>query len=336
MAGRDRARRSRESGSAVFAGAVSSREIRQRIAPSGGIPTIPAPLPLCRGSRPTVRTPRHARRACRRAREHSWTRARRRQRISPPLPSPRTRPMSNSPNIPGRVDILATEASHLNRRAQTSDARRRDGQGGGHPPLHPPSRHAAATVARSASSTPLGSDDDDTAKEDGDATSSSSPPSLPLLPDLLAPVPGANRARGEEPSSTAPATKETEGRVDAAGGGFSTRRVPRGGRDDAFRDSLFVRRGRRRRAAPPRFPPRRRGDCPERECASRTRVRRPSRGRGGRFASGNGISRSGARGAGYLPAPASSCASGVTRTFARVFCGAGGWRTPTPRVHFSI
>ena len=98
----------------------------------------------------------------------------------------------------------------------------------------------------------------------------------------------------------------------------------------------FVRRGRRRRAAPPRFPPRRRGDCPERECASRTRVRCPSRGRGGRFASGNEISRSGARGAGYLPARRSSCASGVTRTFARVFCGAGGWRTPTRRVHFSI
>ena len=227
VAGRDRARRSRESGSAVFAGAVSSREIRQRIAPSGGIPTIP--VPLCPYAvdrdrpfegRDTLAEPIDARANTPGRERVDGSESHRRRR---PLGRVRCRIPAH---IPGRVDILATEASHLNRRAQTSDARRRDGQGRSHSTsTHPhdtPRRRYAQRVVH--------------APRLGRRRHRKGgrrrvlllllPLFSPLLPDLLAPVPRANRARGEEPSSTAPATKETEGRVDAAGGGFSTRRVP--------------------------------------------------------------------------------------------------------------
>ena len=235
VAGRDRARRSRESGSAVFAGAVSSREIRQRIAPSGGIPTIPVPsAPMLwiatDRSKAATRSPSLSTRA-RTLLDASESHRRRR-----PLGRVRCRIPAH---IPGRVDILATEASHLNRRAQTSDARRRDGQGGSHSTsTHPhdtPRRRYAQRVVHAPR---LGRRRHRKGgrrrvlllrrREGGwrRVLLLLLPLFSPLLPDLLAPVPRANRARGEEPSSTAPATKETEGRVDAAGGGFSTRRVP--------------------------------------------------------------------------------------------------------------
>ena len=281
---------------------------RESLLPAGSrrFPSPSAPMPWIatdRSKAATLAEPIDARA------NTPWTRARRRQRISPPPPSPRTRPMSIPAHIPGRVDILATEASHLNRRAQTSDARRRDGQGRSHststhPHDTPRRRHAQRVVHAPR----LGRRRHRKGgrrrvlllrrREGGwrrvlllllPLFSPSSPTSSPLSP--------ARIARGEEPSSTAPATKETEGRVDAAGGGFSTRRVPsrRPGRRvsrfasfvEVVVDAQLRRVFRRDGAATVQSASVRRG-----------RVRRPSRGRGGRSASGNGISRSGARGAG--------------------------------------
>ena len=308
---------------------------RESLLPAGSR-RFPPPLPLCRGSRPTVRRPRHARRACRRAREHSWTRARRRQRISPPLPSPRTRPMSNPRPHPRtrrhpRDRGFPPQPPSANERCSSTRWPRWKSLD-----LHPPSRHAAATVR--AARRPRPSARTTTTPRRRTATRPPPPPP-PLLPPPPRPPRPCPRRESRPGRRTILDRTRDEGNRRASG--RRRRRIldatgslaAAGTTRFAIR---FVRRGRRRRAAPPRFPPRRRGDCPERECASRTRVRRPSRGRGGRSASGNGISRSGARGAGYLPARRSSCASGVTRTFARVFCGAGGWRTPTLRVHFSI
>ena len=239
VAGRDRARRSRESGSAVFAGAVSSREIRQRIAPSGGIPTIPvpsAPMPWIATdrSKAATRSPSLSTRARTLLDASASTAANLTAAAVPSdasdVESPPTSPdasTSSRPRLPTStaepkramlVDAMAKV--EVTRPPPTRTTRRGDG-----------TRSASSTPSARTTTTPQRR----TATRPPPPTSRRRmatrpppppPPLLPLLPDLLAPVPRANRARGEEPSSTAPATKETEGRVDAAGGGFSTRRVP--------------------------------------------------------------------------------------------------------------
>lgn len=239
MAGRDRARRSRESGSAVFAGAVSSREIRQRIAPSGGIPTIPAPsapMPWIATdrSKAATRSPSLSTRARTLLDASASTAANLTAAAVPSdasdVESPPTSPdasTSSRPRLPTStaerkramlVDAMAKV--EVTRPPPTLTTRRGDG-------------------TRSASSTPLGSDDDDTAKEDGDATSSSSSPSSPPSSPTFSPLspariaPGAKNHPRPHPRRRKQKGEWTPPEEDSRRDGF-----PRGGRDDAFRDSL--------------------------------------------------------------------------------------------------
>ena len=180
VAGRDRARRSRESGSAVFAGAVSSREIRQRIAPSGGIPTIPAPsapMPWIATdrSKAATRSPSLSTRARTLLDASASTAANLTAAAVPSdasdVESPPTSPDASTSSRP-RLPTSTAER----KRAMLVDAMAKVGVT--RPPPTLTTRRGDGK--RSASSTPLGSDDDDTAKEDGDAPPPPPPP--PLLP----------------------------------------------------------------------------------------------------------------------------------------------------------
>ena len=205
-----------------FAGAVSSREIRQRIARRDPDDLVPCLYAVDR-DRPFEGAHRRLSTRARTLLDASASTAANLTAAAVPsdasdVESPPTSPdasTSSRPRLPTStaepkramlVDAMAKV--EVTRPPPTRTTRRGDG-------------------TRSASSTPLGSDDDDTAKEDGGVLllrrreggwrrvllllplfSPSSPTSRPCPPRESRP--------GRRTISTAPATKETEGRADAA------------------------------------------------------------------------------------------------------------------------